>query len=64
MQQMEGRSGARRAHRVKDACQTLGISSATLYRLAAVGKIKLIKIGGRTLIPEAEIARLSNEGTG
>jgi excisionase family DNA binding protein len=53
----------RRAHPVKEACRALGISPSTMYRHAHAGKIKLIYIGGRTLVPEAEVARLSSEGT-
>jgi excisionase family DNA binding protein len=52
-----------KARRVNDACQALGISRATLYKLAAQGKIRFIKIGGRTLVPESEIDRLAAEGT-
>jgi excisionase family DNA binding protein len=51
-----------KARRVNDACQALGISRATLYKLASQGKIKLIKIAGRTLVPESEIDRLASEG--
>jgi excisionase family DNA binding protein len=52
----------RRARRVNDACDALQISRSHLYALAAAGKIKLIRIGGRTLVPEAEIDRLAEEG--
>jgi excisionase family DNA binding protein len=52
-----------KARRVNDACQALGISRSTLYKLAAQGKIRVIKIGGRTLVPESEINRLATEGT-
>ena len=51
-----------RARRVNDACDALQISRSHLYALAAAGKIKLIRIGGRTLVPEAEIDRLADEG--
>jgi hypothetical protein len=33
-----------------------------LYKLAAQGKIRLVKIGGRTVVPEVEIDRLASEG--
>lgn len=36
-----------------------GISAATVYRLAAGGKIKITKVGDRSFISAAEIARLS-----
>jgi excisionase family DNA binding protein len=52
----------RKARRVLDACWALGISRATLYKLAAQGKIRLVKIGGRTVVPESEIDRIASEG--
>jgi excisionase family DNA binding protein len=51
-----------KARRVLDACSALGISRATIYKLAAQGKIRLVKIGGRTVVPESEIDRLASEG--
>jgi len=45
-----------------DACSALGISRATLYKLAAQGKIRLVKIAGRTVVPETEIDRLASGG--
>jgi excisionase family DNA binding protein len=41
----------------------LGVCRETFYNLEKAGKIKLIRIGGRTLIPEAEIDRLLTTGT-
>jgi excisionase family DNA binding protein len=52
-----------KARRVLDACSALGISRATLYKLASQGKIRLVKIGGRTVVPETEIERLAREGS-
>jgi excisionase family DNA binding protein len=52
----------RHARRINDACDALQISRSHLYALAAAVKIKLIHIGGRTLVPEAEIDRLAEEG--
>jgi excisionase family DNA binding protein len=46
------------AWRVNDALLQLGISRATLYKMAGRGEIRLARIGGRTLIPDSEIARL------
>jgi predicted site-specific integrase-resolvase len=48
--------------RVADACLALGISRATLYKLSLPGKVKLVKIAGRTVVPETEIDRLASEG--
>jgi hypothetical protein len=45
---------------IKEARSLLGsISTATIYRLAAKGKIKITKVGDRSFISAAEIARLS-----
>jgi excisionase family DNA binding protein len=54
---------ARRAYPMREASQMLSVSRSSLYRHADQGKIKFIRIGGRTLVPAAEIERLSAEGT-
>jgi predicted site-specific integrase-resolvase len=52
----------RRAYPVREAGRMIALSPATIYRHAKSGKIHLIRIGGRTLVPESEIARLTTEG--
>jgi predicted site-specific integrase-resolvase len=47
------------AYPVNDACHALGIKRTSLYELAKTGKLKLIKIAGRTLVPRSEIERLT-----
>ena len=47
------------AWRVNDACQRLSISRATVYKMVKMGRLRLIKIAGRTLIPDSEIERLA-----
>ena len=47
-----------RARRIPDACHALGVSRSHLYALAAKGQLRLVHIGGRTLVPESEIDRL------
>lgn len=50
----------REIYPIDEACTKLGnVSRASIYRWAAQGKIRLVKIGGRTFISGAEIARLS-----
>ena len=46
------------AYRVKEFCHRVGISSATFYKYVSLGKIRVIKIGGRTLVPAAEVERI------
>jgi excisionase family DNA binding protein len=61
-----GRAGpspnAPKARRINDACRAIGISRTTIYKLAGEGKIKLVHVLGRTLVPESEIERLASEG--
>lgn len=50
-------------HPLPEARRRLGdISGATLYRWAAQGKVRLTKLGGRTFMSSAEIARIIAEG--
>jgi excisionase family DNA binding protein len=51
-----------RAYRINDACQILQISRSHIYELISRGEIRLIKIGGRSLISATEIQRLLNGG--
>jgi excisionase family DNA binding protein len=51
-----------KARRINDACRALGIGRTTIYKLAGEGKIKLVHVLGRTLVPESEIERLASEG--
>ncbi len=50
-----------RARRINDACAALGVSRSHLYNLAGEGKIRLVRIGNRTVVPESEIDRLLGE---
>lgn len=51
------------AYRINDTCRILSIGRSTLYGLIGKKKLKPIVIGGRTLIPKAEIERLIAEGS-
>lgn len=50
------------AYRIKDASRVSGVSKSKLYQLAADGKLKLTRVGGRTLVEHAELMRLIREG--
>ena len=52
----------RRAYRVNDAARLLSISRSTVYKMASLGTLKLISIGGRTLVSHDEIERLLSAG--
>ena len=55
-------SAAPLARRIPDACLALGIGKSTIYKLAAEGKVKLVRIAGRTVVPESEIVRIASDG--
>jgi excisionase family DNA binding protein len=48
------------AHQVPAACHRLGIGKTTLYEEIKEGRIKVIKVGRRTLVPESELQRYIN----
>jgi excisionase family DNA binding protein len=48
------------AYGLADAARVTGLSRATLRRRAAEGKIRLVKVGGRTLVPAESLKRLLN----
>jgi excisionase family DNA binding protein len=50
------------AYRVADFCRRIGISRSTFYALLKREEIKVIRLGGRTLVPRAEAERLVSGG--
>lgn len=48
---------------VHEALDELPISRSSLYALMASGRLKRIKIGGRTFLSAAELERVRTEGT-
>lgn len=54
---------APRAYRISEACRTLGIGRSTIYKLANEGRLRLVHIAGRTVVPASEIDRLASEGS-
>lgn len=49
------------AHRVEDACRMIGVGRTSLYRLISQGKLRTIRIAGRTLVSHREVERLIAE---
>ena len=45
-----------------EGAHRIGIGRTSVYKLAAEGKLRLIKVAGRTLIPDSEIVRIAAEG--
>jgi len=48
----------RLARTVPEVAEVFGIGTRTVWALIHSGEIRVIRIGGRTLIPNAEIERL------
>ena len=46
------------AYRVPDACRAAGIGKTSLYALAAAGKLRLVRVAGRTLVPADDLRAL------
>ena len=46
------------AYRVNDACHIAGIGRTSLYKLATEGKLRLVKVAGRTLVDAASLRAL------
>lgn len=44
-----------------EAARLIGIGYATLYRWVKSGKLIVIKLAGRTLIPKTEVERIKTE---
>jgi excisionase family DNA binding protein len=43
---------------IAEGARRIGVGRTSIYKLAAEGKLRLVRIGGRTLLPEEEIIRL------
>ncbi|MBI4589290.1 MAG: helix-turn-helix domain-containing protein [Candidatus Rokubacteria bacterium] len=43
---------------IREVCERLRISRATLYKLVKRGMLPLVKVGGKSLVPEEAILKL------
>jgi hypothetical protein len=50
------------AHSVDSAAFQLDLCPATIWKYAAAGKIRLVKIGGRTVMADTELQRILKNG--
>lgn len=46
---------------INEFCRRVGVSRTLAYRLAGAGKLRLVKLGSRTVVPMAEVRRLLGE---
>jgi hypothetical protein len=59
---MERGNSRKLAHSIEEASDQLDVCPATIWKYAKLGKIRLIKIGGRTLMPDDELRRILISG--
>jgi hypothetical protein len=48
----------RLAYRIPDACRAIGLGRTSVYHLVSQGKLRLIKIAGRSLVDAASLRDL------
>ena len=46
------------AYSIKEACELSSLGRTTLYALIKTGRLQVVKVGGRTLIPAAALHAL------
>jgi excisionase family DNA binding protein len=52
----------RKAYRIGDAAEAVGISRSELYRLIGLGIVRTVRFGNRARVTAAELERLATEG--
>jgi len=50
------------AYSIKEACKATSLSRSTLYSHIAAGRLSVIRIGGRTIIPAEALHELIHKG--
>lgn len=50
------------AFTVKRFCEQIQISESHFYNLLKAGRVRVVKVGRRVLVPSSELARLLSEG--
>ena len=58
MQEAVKTVGERLAYSVPEAAATLGISASTVWLLIRAGKIGVVRLGGRTIVPSAQLQKI------
>lgn len=49
------------AYSIREACEATSLSRTTVYAHISSGRLKAIRVGGRTLIPSESLIKLINE---
>lgn len=51
----------RSAYGMREFAKALGVGLSTAWKWQAEGKFKVVRVGGRTLVPASELRRLLGE---
>lgn len=51
------------AYSIKEACKATSLSKTTIYAHIAAGKLRVVRIGGRTVIPVESLRELVAGGS-
>jgi len=62
MPELQHEKRSRLAFSVHEAAAALGLSAASIWKWISLGKLRAIKIGGRTLISAEELDRVLTNG--
>jgi excisionase family DNA binding protein len=54
----QSRSAAPLTYTLNEACRISGLSRSTLYRHAEAARLRLVRVGGRTLVDAASLRAL------
>jgi excisionase family DNA binding protein len=60
MERKESESLERRGYSPAEAARIVGCGRTKMYDLIKEGRVRIVKIGARTIIPKSEIDRLLN----
>ena len=55
------RAGEKRAYHIPEFCWRYGVSRSTAYKLAKLGRLRMVKVGGRTLVLHEDAEQLLTE---
>ena len=50
------------AYSIKEACKASSLSRTTVYSHIAAGRLRVVRIGGRTIVPADALHKFINEG--
>jgi excisionase family DNA binding protein len=57
------RPDEKRAYRIPEFCWRYGVSRSTAYKLAKLGRLRMVKVGGRTLVLREDAEQLLTEAS-